>query len=456
MKRRSPTSNSRTSSDRSAWPRSRRSARASRSPRRARQGRRRQLRASSAGTPPASASTSSTAPRTPCRPAASSSTRRGTRRATSGTCGSKGFGPGSSTAFASPDRTRRTTGIASIRTSCSWIPTRRRLLPSPDRDSRLRRWLRSVVAPEGPVVLRGRRRGAPRPSASSRTRTSTGRAISRSASRGTSTVIYELHVRGYTIASERAACRLRAPISGLIEKIPYLKDLGRHRRRTDAGAGVQRARARCASTRDRRAAQELLGLRSGRLLRAQGVVRAASASDGAQVLEFKEMVRAFHREGHRGDPRRRLQPHRRRRRARADASRFRGIDNAIYYWLADDKRYYRDFTGTGQTRQREPSGRARSHPRRAALLGDGDARRRLPLRSRLGARPRSSGATSWPTRRCWSASPRTRSSATRSSSPRPGTRRARTRSAASRTAAGRSGTAISGTTSAGSGGETRA
>ena len=28
---------------------------------------------------------------------------------------------------------------------------------------------------------------------------------------------------------------------------------------------------------------------------------------------------------------------------------FRGIDNAIYYWLEDDKRYYRNFTGTGQT-----------------------------------------------------------------------------------------------------------
>jgi glycogen operon protein len=28
---------------------------------------------------------------------------------------------------------------------------------------------------------------------------------------------------------------------------------------------------------------------------------------------------------------------------------FRGIDNAIYYWLDDDKRFYRDFTGTGQT-----------------------------------------------------------------------------------------------------------
>ena len=28
---------------------------------------------------------------------------------------------------------------------------------------------------------------------------------------------------------------------------------------------------------------------------------------------------------------------------------FRGIDNAIYYWLADDRRRYLDFTGTGQT-----------------------------------------------------------------------------------------------------------
>jgi len=27
----------------------------------------------------------------------------------------------------------------------------------------------------------------------------------------------------------------------------------------------------------------------------------------------------------------------------------RGIDNSIYYWLDDDKRFYRDFTGTGQT-----------------------------------------------------------------------------------------------------------
>ena len=28
---------------------------------------------------------------------------------------------------------------------------------------------------------------------------------------------------------------------------------------------------------------------------------------------------------------------------------FRGIDNAIFYMLADDKRYYKDYTGTGNT-----------------------------------------------------------------------------------------------------------
>jgi glycogen operon protein len=69
---------------------------------------------------------------------------------------------------------------------------------------------------------------------------------------------------------------------------------------------------------------------------------------GAQVLEFKEMVRAFHRDGlevildvvfnHTGEANE-LGP----------TLSFRGIDNAIYYWLADDRRFYRNFTGTGQT-----------------------------------------------------------------------------------------------------------
>ena len=69
---------------------------------------------------------------------------------------------------------------------------------------------------------------------------------------------------------------------------------------------------------------------------------------GAQVLEFKEMVRSFHAAGievildvvfnHTVESNE-LGP----------TVCFRGIDNAIYYWLEDDKRFYRDFTGTGHT-----------------------------------------------------------------------------------------------------------
>jgi glycogen operon protein len=75
----------------------------------------------------------------------------------------------------------------------------------------------------------------------------------------------------------------------------------------------------------------------------------ASVRDaGAQVLEFKEMVQAFHAAG--------LEVildvvfnHTVEGNELGPTVCFRGIDNAIYYWLADNKRFYRDFTGTAQT-----------------------------------------------------------------------------------------------------------
>src|SRR3984957_18904853 len=69
---------------------------------------------------------------------------------------------------------------------------------------------------------------------------------------------------------------------------------------------------------------------------------------GQQKLEFKEMVQAFHSAGievildvvfnHTGEGDE-LGP----------TLCFRGMDNAIFYTLAADKRYYKDFTGTGNT-----------------------------------------------------------------------------------------------------------
>ena len=74
---------------------------------------------------------------------------------------------------------------------------------------------------------------------------------------------------------------------------------------------------------------------------------------------------------------------------------FRGIDNLSYYRLKDDRRYYHDDTGTGNTLNLE-------HPRvlqmvleLAALLGDRDAGRRVSLRPRA----RRWGASTASTRR---------------------------------------------------------
>jgi isoamylase len=75
---------------------------------------------------------------------------------------------------------------------------------------------------------------------------------------------------------------------------------------------------------------------------------AASGIRGEQVREFKEMVKALHKAGievildvvynHTGEGSH-LGP----------TLSFRGIDNASYYRLTDDKRYYMDYTGTGNT-----------------------------------------------------------------------------------------------------------
>jgi glycogen operon protein len=83
---------------------------------------------------------------------------------------------------------------------------------------------------------------------------------------------------------------------------------------------------------------------------------------GEQVAEFKTMVKTFHREGieviidvvynHTGEGNH-LGP----------TLCFRGIDNASYYRLTDDRRYYMDYTGCGNTLNM-------THPRTLQLIMD--------------------------------------------------------------------------------------
>ena len=58
---------------------------------------------------------------------------------------------------------------------------------------------------------------------------------------------------------------------------------------------------------------------------------------------------------------------------------FRGMDNAIFYTLAGDKRYYKRLHGHRQHDQRQPSRGAGPYLGRAPLLDGRDARGWIPV-----------------------------------------------------------------------------
>ena len=160
------------------------------------------------------------------------------------------------------------------------------------------------------------------------------------------TVIYETHVRGLTIHPKSGADH-PGSYRGLMEKIPYLQSLGV----TAVELMPVQEFNETSVTRRNPQTSQLLRNYWGYdpvVFCAPKASYSSSAGLGQQKLEFKEMVRAFHRAGmevildvvfnHTAEGNE-LGP----------TLCFRGMDNAIYYTLAGDKRYYRDCTGTGNT-----------------------------------------------------------------------------------------------------------
>jgi isoamylase len=160
------------------------------------------------------------------------------------------------------------------------------------------------------------------------------------------TVIYETHVRGFTIHPS-SGVEHPGTYRGLMEKIPYFKELGvtavelmpvqEFNEHQLAGINPQTGRQ--------------LGNYWGYDPVAFFAPKASYSSSGGvgqQKLEFKEMVQAFHGAGievfldvvfnHTAEGN-----------EQGPTLSFRGIDNTIFYTLADDKRYYKDYTGTGNT-----------------------------------------------------------------------------------------------------------
>ncbi len=158
------------------------------------------------------------------------------------------------------------------------------------------------------------------------------------------TIVYELHVKGFTMLNKLIPENIRGTYAGLghPETIKYLKELGI-------------------------TSVELMPVHhfvADRHLKERGLTNfwgyntigffapdarySSSGVLGEQVIEFKEMVKSLHSAGievildvvynHTAEGNE-LGP----------TLSFKGIDNADYYRLAEDKRYYKDYTGTGNT-----------------------------------------------------------------------------------------------------------
>ena len=160
------------------------------------------------------------------------------------------------------------------------------------------------------------------------------------------TLIYELHVRGFTIHPKSGVTH-PGTYRGLMEKIPHLKSLGVTAVEL---MPVQEFNETSVMRRNPQTNQRLKnywGYDSVAFF-APKASYSSSGSLGQQKLEFKEMVRAFHQAGievfldvvfnHTAEGNE-LGP----------TLCFRGMDNAIFYSLASDKRHYKNFAGTGNT-----------------------------------------------------------------------------------------------------------
>lgn len=160
------------------------------------------------------------------------------------------------------------------------------------------------------------------------------------------TVIYEMHVRGYT-RDESAGVDHPGTFRGVIEKIPYLQDLGVTAVELMPVQEFNEFEVDHPNPLTGEELRNFWGYNPTAFMAPSGHF-AADGSRGQQVIEFKQMVKELHRagievfldvvfnhtaEGHELGP----------------TFSWRGFDNSIYYMLEADRRYFRDYTGTGNT-----------------------------------------------------------------------------------------------------------
>ena len=192
-----------------------------------------------------------------------------------------------------------------------------------------------------------------------------------------------MHVRGFTRhPSSGVAEAKRGTYAGLIEKIPYLQDLGI--------TAVELLPVFQFDAQDCPPGQrQLLGLRADFLLRAApGLQLAPGRARAARRVSRHGQGAASGR--HRSHSRCRVQPHRRGQRGRADALLPRPGERGLLH-PGTGPRPLRQLHRHRQHAQRQPSRRPPHDPGQPPLLGRRDARGRLPLRPRVHPRARRQG-----------------------------------------------------------------
>ncbi|MDR0388274.1 MAG: glycogen debranching protein GlgX [Treponema sp.] len=159
-------------------------------------------------------------------------------------------------------------------------------------------------------------------------------------------VLYETHVRGLTVNPNSGAAH-PGTYRGVIEKIPFFKELGVT---SLEFLPIQEFNEREHSGINPRTGKPLVnywGYSTVAFFAPKGSY-AADTGPGGQVREFKEMVRELHKAG--------LEVildivfnHTAEGNERGPTFSFRGLDNTIYYMLDENKRYYKNFSGCGNS-----------------------------------------------------------------------------------------------------------
>jgi len=159
-------------------------------------------------------------------------------------------------------------------------------------------------------------------------------------------VIYETHVRGLTVHPSSGA-EYPGTYRGVIEKIPYFKELGITSLEFLPIQEFNERELTRLNPRTGQALRNYWGYSTVAFFAPKGSY-SSDQSPGGQVREFKEMVRSLHKAGielildivfnHTAEGN-----------EKGPTISFRGIDNTIYYILDENKRFYKNFSGCGNT-----------------------------------------------------------------------------------------------------------